>query len=200
MIFFDVGANNGSSSINLARNNPKSIVYAFEPTPQMIKVIEENTSNLRNYFLIKNAVSDFNGKATFNVAGQGDWGCSSLLDFSDKSKTEWPGRHDFKVTEKIEVEVIRLDKFVKENQIKEIDHLHIDTQGSDLKVLFGLGDYISIVKKGEMEASNKKNILYNEQNTKEECIDFLLERNFEITSIDLNDHYKNEVNIFFRRK
>lgn len=199
MIFFDVGANNGSSFINLARNDPKSIVYAFEPTPQMIKIIDENTSNLKNYFLIKNAVSDFNGKATFNVAGQGDWGCSSLLDFSDKSKTEWPGRHDFKVTEKIEVEVIRLDKFVQENQIKEIDHLHIDTQGSDLKVLIGLGEYISIVKKGEMEASNKKDILYEGQNTKEECVDFLKNNGFNIENIWCNDHSCNEVNISFSK-
>ena len=196
-IYFDVGANNGFTSVPVALSSPDVIVYAFEPTPQMIEAIEQKTTHLNNYILTKKAVSNFEGKAIFKVAGQADWGCSSLLEFSDKSTTEWPGRTDFKVTEEIEVDVIRLDKFIEDNNISQIDYLHIDTQGSDLNVLKGLGSYINIVQKGGMEAAAKEDILYKGQNTQQECIDFLLSNNFNIDSIQINDEYSNEVNIFF---
>lgn len=199
-VFFDVGANNGYTSIPVAYMNSDTIVYAFEPTPEMINEIESKIIGLSNYFLTKKAVSDYNGTSTFNVAGQCDWGCSSLLEFSEKSKTEWPGRTDFHVTNEIIVDVIRLDNFIEAHGITKIDYLHIDTQGSDLNVLKGLGKYIDIVIEGVMEAAAKNDILYNGQNTQEESITFLEEHGFEITNIQVNDSYHNEVNIFFRKR
>jgi FkbM family methyltransferase len=198
-IYFDIGANNGESSLFLA-NDPSNIVYAFEPTPFLIKRIENKILNKTNYFLIKKAVSNFNGKATFNIAGNADWGCSSLLNFSEKSKTCWVNRPDFTVTEKIEVDVIRLDSFIEEYHIPYITYLHIDTQGSDLNVLKGLGKYITRVEAGILEAANENDILYKQQNTKQECIEFLLLNNFEILNITSNDVHNNEVNISFKRK
>lgn len=181
----------------MAKNNPEFLFYAFEPTPHMCEIIKSRAIGLENYILIEKAVSDFEGIAKFNVAGQADWGCSSLLDFSQNSKTEWPGRTDFKVTETIEVEVIRLDNFIKENNIKEIEYLHVDTQGSDLKVLVGLGESLRIVKSGTIEAANKIEILYKGQNTKDECVVFLEKNGFKIESVLCNDGMCNEVNIRF---
>jgi len=106
---------------------------------------------------------------------------------------------DFKVTEEIEVDVISLGKFIEENAISCIDYLHIDTQGSDLNVLKGMGLYLNIVKQGVMEAGAKKDILYKGQNTQEECIEFLLSKGFKIDNILLNDVHANEVNIFFSK-
>ena len=199
-VFFDIGANNGYTSVPVAQRDNNIQVYAFEPTPEMIKEIENKTQGLSNYTLTKKAVSNYNGKATFRVAGHADWGCSSLLEFSDKSKTEWPGRTDLNVTHEIEVDVIRLDSFIKEHSITKIDYLHIDTQGSDLKVLEGLGEYINIVMEGAMEAAAKEDILYNGQNTQQESIEFLQKNGFDITGIQINDEYHNEVNIFFKRR
>lgn len=199
-VYFDVGANNGFTSIPVAAQNQDIKVYAFEPTPEMIHEIEKKTIGFNNYFLTKKAVSNYNGRATFKVAGHADWGCSSLLEFSEKSKTDWPGRTDFDVTQEIEVDVIRLDSFIEEHGITKIDYLHIDTQGSDLKVLEGLGKYIDIVMEGGMEAAAKEDILYKGQNTQEQSIEFLQKNGFSITSIQINDEYCNEVNIFFKRK
>lgn len=198
-VFFDVGANNGSWSVNLARNNPHFKVFAFEPTPRMCDIIKSAVVNLSNYRLIEKAVSDFEGQAEFKVAGHADWGCSSLLDFSDKSKTEWPGRTDFNVTEVISVDVIRLENFIVQEGIAEVEYLHVDTQGSDLKVLMGMGDMISVVKKGEIEAATKEDILYTGQNTQDQCIEFLTNKGFKIDRIWHNDHYGNEINIEFSR-
>lgn len=199
-VIFDVGANDGSSHIGTALHNPNKLVFAFEPTPQMIDIIKSKTSHLKNYVLIEKAVSDFEGTTTFNVAGQADWGCSSLLEFSNKSKNKWPGRTDFKVTHQIEVDVIRLESFIIERTIPKIDYIHIDTQGSDLKVLKGMGDLISIVREGVLEAGNEKDILYKGQNTVKETIKFLNSKGFEIMDLVSNDPFSNEVNVHFRNK
>jgi FkbM family methyltransferase len=199
-VYFDVGANNGYTSVPVATRYQDTVVYAFEPTPEMIQEIECKIIGFDNYILTKKAVSNYNGKARFNVAGHSDWGCSSLLEFSEKSKTDWPGRTDFDVTREIEVDVIRLDSFIEEYGITKIDYLHIDTQGSDLKVLEGMGKYIDIVVEGGMEAAAKEDILYKGQNTQEQSIEFLENNGFEITNIQINDEYHNEVNIYFRKK
>jgi FkbM family methyltransferase len=199
-IFFDVGANNGSTSIPISMKE-NSIVYAFEPTPFLINIIKEKISNKDNYILTEKAVANFNGKAVFKIAGQFDWGCSSLLNFSGDIKENWPAdRTDFKVTEEIEVEVIRLEDFIEQHSIPKIDYLHVDTQGSDLNVLKGLGKYLHIVKEGVVEAASKSNILYDNQNTKEDTINFLEENDFIITHVANNDHLGNEVNIWFKHK
>lgn len=197
-ILFDVGANNGSTSLSWSYDK-NNLVYAFEPTPQMYQQIESKIVGVENYFLVKKAVSNYNGNAIFNIAGNADWGCSSLLEFSEKSQTEWPGRSEFYITEKIEVDVIRLDSFVQKNNIDRIDYIHVDTQGSDLKVLIGLGDFIDIVQEGVIEAATKKDILYYGQCTKDECIDFLEKNGFIITKVESNDPHTNEVNIFFKK-
>ena len=198
-VIFDVGANNGSSSVHLAIENPTHLIFAFEPTPEMIKIIQSKIEGLDNYVIIPKAVSDYDGTAEFNVAGNWDWGCSSLLNFSNKSQTEWPGRTDFHVTYKLNVDVIRLDTFIKENLINKIDYLHIDTQGSDLNVLKGLGEYLHIVNEGTMEAGTSDDILYEGQNKLSDCIKFLLLNRFKVVDVNSNDIFCHEVNIVFKK-
>lgn len=193
-VIFDIGANNGESTLHMAEGN---IIYAFEPTPELCLVIEKKIGSFPMYHLIQKAVSNFEGKAKFNVAGQGDWGCSSLNKFSDDLDKTWPGRKDFKVTHEIEVEVIRLDSFIERHGIKEIDYLHCDAQGSDLLVLEGMGKYITIVKEGVIEvAASKEVALYKEgDNTLLTAIEFLTKNGFNDLHIT---PWSNEYNIHFK--
>lgn len=199
-IHVDVGANDGTAPIHYARFEPKTLVIAFEPVPALVERIKEQTSHLNNFILVDKCVSNYEGKSYLNISPEsqyGDFSCSSLLSFSDKSKTEWPGRQDFKYIGGVDVDVIRLDKWIEENNIPYISYLKIDTQGNDLNVLKGLGDKISIVQAGNLEAAAKPDILYNGQNTKDECIKFLEENGFIVINIDNNDIHGNEVNIHF---
>lgn len=201
-LHIDIGANEGDC-INYARHEPNTLVIAFEPVPKLCQKMRSLTTHLKNFHLVESAVSNFNGNSILNISPEsqyGDYSCSSLLQFSDKSKTDWPGREDFKVIDTINVNVIRLDKFISENNITKIDFLKIDTQGHDLKVLEGCGEFLSIVSMGTMEAGAKDNILYNGQNTEEQSIKFLESKGFEILSVESNDVFRNEVNIVFRNK
>jgi FkbM family methyltransferase len=194
-IIFDVGANDGSSCYPLCSED--SVVYAFEPTPQLIReYLLPRASD--KYVVIPKAVSDFDGKTIFNIAGQADWGCSSLNNFSDKLHDTWPGRDDFKVTEKITVDVTRMDTFIEENGINHVHYLHCDTQGSDLKVLKSFGKYINIIESGVVEAYEKNPLYQESDNNKEAIIKFLEDHNFMITDITSNDSHNNEVNIHFK--
>jgi len=201
MIIFDVGANDGKTFTHLL-NNINTKVYAFEPTLELINSIKTWCHNYPNFYLIECAVAEEEGFFDLNVAGHHDWGCTSLLEFNEGLDKTWPGRKDFFVSHKQKTKVIRLDSFIKDNkEIIEIDYLHIDTQGMDLKVLKSLGNYISIVKEGCLETSTKENVsLYKNQHTLTDCLEFLEKNNFLISGIQSNDSFNNEVNVYFKRK
>lgn len=196
---FDVGCNNGNNSEYYVNNDYK--VFAFEPTPKLCAELSEKFKNNSNFTLIKKAVSNVEGVMNFNVAGLSDWGCSSLLNFLPDLTINWGGRGDFKVTEIIKVDVIRLDTFIKYNNILSIDYLHCDAQGLDLSVLESLGQYINIVKKGTVEVANKRDVLYtNSNNYINDVVEFLEKNNFKILDIKSNDGLNNESNVLFLNK
>jgi FkbM family methyltransferase len=43
-VFFDVGANNGFTSVPVAQNNSNVKVYAFEPTPDEVNIFFKRRS------------------------------------------------------------------------------------------------------------------------------------------------------------
>ena len=195
-IIFDIGAHEGQDSISLARESSNTIVYAFEPVPALAKNIKDKTAELPNYNLIQKAVSDYTGTTSFNIMNDGTGGQSSLLKFTEKVDIVWPSGV-LKFTDEIPVDVIRLEDFIKDNNIKKIDNLHIDAQGSDLSVLKGMGDYISIVQEGVVEASNPDREYYEGQNNTEQTVQYLKGYGFKITRVVPNDDRGNEVNIYF---
>jgi FkbM family methyltransferase len=198
-IIFDVGANNGRTFYRNAVQG--DVVYAFEPTPELARYIRDWVSkeNVPNFNLYELAVSDVEGIQTLNISGQGDWGCTSLHEYTDNINSIWPGRSDFNVTHKVDVKVIRLDNFIKDNNIEQIDYLHIDTQGNDYNVLLSLGDKHHIVKEGVVEVPNKVH-LYKTKYSKQDYIDLLNKLDFEITRIVYDGPEGNEENVYFRKK
>lgn len=202
-VVFDIGANDGSWGLSAAKQFPHIQVFGFEPTPKLCDEIRQKIAalELTNYELVPYAVSDIACKTQFHIAGQNDWGCSSLLEFSDGLDQSWPGRTDFKVTETIDVECIRLDKFIEERGITNIAYLHCDTQGTDLKVLASIGKHMKMVKKGEIESATSRSVaLYQGQHTLEDVAIFFLQNGLEIEKVIPNDQFCNEVNIIFQQR
>ena len=141
------------------------------------------------------------GTAQFKISGQADWGCSSLNTFSDDLEKTWPGRTDFHITDEITVPVTRLDAFVEEHGIAEIEYLHVDVQGSDLEVLMGLGKHVRIVKAGVIEMARDHDVkLYKEQKyTIKDARKFLDDNGFRIIAETPNDVFCNAYNVHFTR-
>jgi FkbM family methyltransferase len=197
MIVFDVGANNGSSTIGYALNG--ETVYAFEPVPEMCEILKK--CKKPNYHVIQKAVSDYNGKSVFYVTAQSDWGSSSLYPYSDNVWEIWAGREkDMTVSYKIEVDVITMEKFIDDNNITSVDYLHCDAQGSDLKVLQSFGKHINLLKEGVVEAADRQETsTYKTDNTVASIRKFLESNGFKITKIEPNDCGVKEVNLYFKK-
>lgn len=205
-IFLDVGANWGHDSLNITRDNQSIQTWAFEPTPELIDHLTDQSKEYSDrYHVIPIALCDFDGKSQFNVAASPhcDWGCSSLNTFSENLDQTWPGRDDFKVTKIIEVQVSRFDTWYQTNgfTFDKIDYFHCDTQGSDLKVLKGMGNLISLIQEGVVEcAQNEQVKLYKENHTIEEMKDFLNSNGFDIIQQQSNDIWSNEINVYFKKR
>ncbi len=206
---FDVGAFNGLDGLALALQNPKYTVHAFEANPFLIKEVKRNKKKLETYFKKKinnyiineYAVTNENRNYTFNIAKNPT--VSSLNKFSNNIDQSWPGYKEAHCTviKKIKVRGITLEKYCKKNKIKKINYLHIDTQGSDLKVLKGLKELIHIVDQGVLEAAiNKKSSLYQKNHTIYDVKKFLKKKKFKITKIEnIDRNIKNEKNVYFSK-
>jgi FkbM family methyltransferase len=198
MIKFDVGANSGNDTKSLASDG--SIVYAFEPTHELlINHLWPLSRQNENIKVIPFAVDIKNSFQIFNIAGQSDWGCSSLYEFSDDIHTKWADRSDFKKTHSYQVPTITLYDFCNLYDIDRIDFLHVDAQGNDLNVLISLKDKIKIVKEGTVEASNAVDLYKGVNNRIEDVRSFLISNGFQIIEETPNDHLSAEVNIRFIR-
>lgn len=122
---FDIGANNGYYTVlasKLVGKNGK--VYAFEPDPQSLKLLYKNLklNNCNNVFVIESALGDKKCKLTLNQDTSNP-GESSLSHMAKNNK--------------IIVDVITLDQFVKNQKIKKIDLIQMDVEGSEISVLRG---------------------------------------------------------------
>jgi FkbM family methyltransferase len=196
-IYFDVGANDGTSMERFAFQG--HILISFEPNPELGSIIKGKQQLYPNWHLFPVAVSDYDGEAEFNICTTHDRGCSSLLDVSEAGKTQWGGRRDMIPDHKIKVSVRRLDTLLDWSIIPEIEFFHCDTQGSDLAVLKGMGEFIKRIKVGVVEAGTKPDILYVGQNSVDATIQYLQENGFKINGMTSNDVGNNEVNISFIR-
>jgi len=198
---FDVGAHYGEDSLDATRDNSDVICYAFEPTKELVNRLNDTAARAgfaNRYNVIPCAIADFDGEADFHLV-KDDTGSSSLNEFADNLDKTWPDRTDFVVRDTVNVNVYRLDTWIKANapEITEIDYLHIDAQGSDLAVLKGLGDMLRIVKRGVVEVPQSEDVkLYKTQHSKDETILFLQANGFKIAEIRPQ---QNEDNIFFER-
>jgi hypothetical protein len=176
----EVGANNGRDTERFVMDKD-SMVYAFEPTPVLFRDLSSKFKGAENIRLVPMAVDIESKFKWFNIAGTGDWGCSSLHEFADNIHEKWPGRPDFKFTDRLQVMTIRLDTFMGLYGIEEIDYLWIDAQGNDFNVLKSLGSEIDKVKEGRCEVAYNVELYKETENTTETVVAWLKERGFKCT-------------------
>lgn len=115
--------------------------HVFEANPAQAKKIKFDYPLMHVY---PNAVSDIKGPVTFNVELE-NLGASSL--FSRVT----PKEHMQVIT----VDAIRMDDWIKEENIHCIDVCKIDVEGASLKVLNSFGDSINIVNSIQIECEHQ---------------------------------------------
>lgn len=173
----DVGSNFGYlASVWAASVALKGNVMAFEPNRNLFAAIEKtiilNPKFITNFKAFNVAVGSKKGTVTLNASA-----------FSSNTN-RMPS-----AIAQYDVEMIKLDTFVKEQQIEHIDLLKIDVDGIELDILNGAA---SILKKN-------RTLVIVETNDDHRIIDFFKQLEYQIYDMHLNvfeESKKLPLNIF----
>jgi FkbM family methyltransferase len=191
----EVGAAWGSDTARLL-DGDKNTVYAFEPIPDHVAKLQSMFGTRPNFHLFPSAVDVEEGWRWFNVAKPENIGISSLHEFNPNIREEWPlQRAEYQG--RVQVMTTRLDTFIEENGIRQIDFLWIDAQGNDFRVLQSLGGYIVCVQEGKCEAAYTVDLYKGVNNSHETITAWLRERGFEVLVVPEGGW--NEADVYFKR-
>jgi FkbM family methyltransferase len=144
---FDVGANEGQSCIPYSQVLPNANIYAFEPVPATFESLLVATRGHENIFAHNIALSSENGTLEISAAGT-----------STMNRVRAGARRNGVV----EIQAQTVEDFCCEYQISHVDFLKIDTEGHDLAVLQGCGDFVGNIDFVQCETSaNRYNRFHN---------------------------------------
>ena len=155
LTILDIGGCEGEESIRYSRIFPVSSIYIFEPILENQKLVVENIIKYKakNVKLVPLAVSNENGISQFYVSSGHPENQSNNLDwdFGNKSSSLLPPERKninswLNFNNKIDIRTITLNTFLLQNKILEVDFIHMDVQGAELKVLKGAKDFIKKIK------------------------------------------------------
>jgi FkbM family methyltransferase len=133
-IFIDCGANVGQETIPVG--NSGATVYAFEPEPIAFEILEEKVRGMPNVHIYKKAVYSKSGKMKLFRHNEIDINPVLYSEGSSLLST----KNNVNSDNYVEVEVIRLVDFIKDNNIKKIKVLKIDIEGAEYDLLNDLID------------------------------------------------------------
>jgi FkbM family methyltransferase len=133
-IFLDVGANIGYiSAIGAGLVGKSGQVHSFEPIPECSSYLEKMKALNPEYNIFVNSCACGDKKGFTNI----DVSASDIR--LNTMVPNFLGKNNIK--ENISVPVCRLDDYIRENSLRNITFIKIDTEGFELKVLKGLQKY-----------------------------------------------------------
>ena len=178
-VIFELGSRDLLDAMKLSKCF-NCLVYAFECNPDCLAECKKQLANVEdtNVILVDKAVSLIDGDVKFYPFDLSKYmGSSSMLkiDFSMRDKTDpdynFPNPHT-----EITVSGTRLDTFITNNNIVDIDLLCIDLQGYELDALKSLGLQINKVKYIITECSIQST--YTNGATFKDLVKYLADYNF----------------------
>jgi len=178
----DVGANEGQFVLRLLKKGFSANVISFEPTTEAYNKLLLNREKNKPIFSWRIAERCGLGSDNFsdNIFVSQNSESSSLLKILPKH-TNLKRLSKTISIEKINIQ--KLDNFYK--NFKELQNnifLKIDTQGYELEVLKGATNTLEIITALIVEVSIAK--LYDNQSSWLEIVNFLVEKNFAVWSVD----------------
>lgn len=140
-VIFDVGCYDCGDSIRFKTEFKDSQVYAFEASPERYQLTKENATRY-GVNIYQKAVCEQTGTRLFYnslVDGNRVDAQGSFFKHSEYYKNRNPRIKQN--SDGVSVETININDFCNENNIKEIDLLHVDVEGAEFEVIKGLKEY-----------------------------------------------------------
>lgn len=169
----NLGCRDGCEAVQFSTIFPNAKIISVEANPNQIEIIKSNIKDYQNIQIFNFGASDEDTELDFNVSSTVNVGNSSFL----KPNGAYNNYESMAFHTPIKVKTKRLDNFLKEQQIPQIDILFMDIQGFEGKAVQGLGDYIRNVK-----------ILYSEITYKEMYKDQILFDKFDYYMLNKGFH------------
>lgn len=130
-IVIDVGSNIGTHTIYMSKLvGPNGKIYSFEPVPETSWQLKENLvlNRIGNVEVVTSALKDKDGMEMMNIFPN---------DFSAWNSFGLPETDESRPVDKIKVKATKLETFTNQKNIKHIDFLKIDAEGSEKDVFEG---------------------------------------------------------------
>lgn len=126
-VIFDVGANEGWYSVHLMKRFPNAKCYSFEPLPETFERVKRNfrLNGLSADNVVNIGLSDENRDEVFYYDRK-ETGASSMRNIRDKNYAE-----------EVKCKLQKMDDFVSENSIENVDFIKADVEGAEYFVLRG---------------------------------------------------------------
>lgn len=131
--FVDIGANTGVATIVLAKQNPLSTVYAFEPDRRVFEVLKANiaSNNISNAKAFNMAVTK-EGISTIKLYLHPRYSGGNTTYSNEQLSKQYFSTDLISY----DVECISLNKFINDNNINDIELLKIDCEGAEYDILY----------------------------------------------------------------
>ncbi len=169
--FIDIGANCGVATIILAKQNPESTIYCFEPCKKTFETLCNNIkiNNLKNVIPHNKAVSKEELK-TISLFLNPEYSGGNTT-YADNNTIN---NYFNKPIESYDVECISLDEIIANNNVTEVELLKIDCEGAEYDILYNSACLKQkIIKNMVGEFHNLKYNLENDNKNKgDELISF----------------------------
>jgi len=174
--YLDIGSNKGQFSILVNGLYPGTTIYAFEPLKKCIKTYANIFSSYDNVSFFQTAIGEEEKEEIIHVSIRDD--SSSLLPIGKNQTNIFPGTEEYN-TENVQVK--RLNHFIKPEDLLSPVFVKIDVQGYELEVLKGCDDLIEYFDHIYVECSFIK--LYEGQALADEVIQYLGNHSFKLSGI-----------------
>jgi FkbM family methyltransferase len=131
-VFFDIGANHGMYC--KAMSDVATQVYAFEPHPDNLKILNEAVADLPNVTVEPIALSDSEGQIALYCCPANPGGHSIAEPVAQV------GTWSHSTDNSIEVATMTLDAYCEKHNIQQVSAIKIDVEGAEQFVLQGAKD------------------------------------------------------------
>ena len=129
----DAGASIGETTEKLSKVFPLASIHALEPYTKFFNQLQNTLNKNKKIISKKLALSDENSTRTLNINKSS--GTNSLLDSSYEGKEIYGDQLETFKT--IKVKCKKLDDYLKEECIDEVELMKLDLQGSELNAIRG---------------------------------------------------------------
>ncbi len=137
-VVFDVGANIGEYAHLIEKKslefNIEIEVHLFEPTQKCFSILNQKFNN-KNFILNNFGVSNKSTVTKIFYDKEGS-GLASLYQRNLES-------YHVELNQSEEIQLKRLDEYIKEKSVNHIDFIKIDIEGHELNAFEGMGEYLN---------------------------------------------------------